>query len=162
MCLFSNKCVSCLAAPLFIQQYFTTNLFQQGLTRAQTAARTSSPCLLQCVRNFWSSRSVKPIKTVLPRMPIGKHLRISTECRMGLAVTVSQQLLITAQTRTRAVFPNWNVSRLKATNILTYTSLSSAYTAGQPNAQCENRDTKLHFSRRPLHLWQGQWASAEI
>lgn len=35
-------------------------------------------------------------------MPIGKHLRISTEYRMGLAVTVSQQLLITAQTHTQA------------------------------------------------------------
>lgn len=94
MCLFSNKCVTCLAALHFIQQYFTTDLFQQGLTWAQTAARTSFPCLQQCVHNFWSSPSAKPIKTVLPRMPIGKHSCISTEYRMGLAVTVSQQLLI--------------------------------------------------------------------
>lgn len=95
VCLSSNKCVSCLAASHLIQQYFATDLFQQGLTRAQTAARTSFPCLQKCVRNFWSSPSAKPIKTRLPRMPIGKHLRISTEYRMGLAVTVSEQLLIT-------------------------------------------------------------------
>lgn len=117
MCLSSNKSVSCLAASHLIQQYFTTNLFQQGPTRAQTAARTSFPCLQQCVRNFWSSPSAKPIKTLLPRMLIGKHLCVSTEYRMGLAVTLGQQLLISLFEHRPAheSFGNWNGSRLIAT-----------------------------------------------